>query len=292
MELLYVKEHLTCKNYISDLHIGFSYQEKQRGDIIKLEEEYFHYFIFLLDGELCMSGKGYLDKELKKNQMFFIPQNSTMEAHVLEDAKFLLFSFDNQFNLCDKLTLEELRAFPESEDPFFVLDIRSPLQMVIDSILFYHGNKVRCRQLHAIKQKEMFMILRAFYTKQEIAAFLSPILNRHLDFKSFILRHYREVKTVEELASLCQISVRSFNRKFNEHFGDSPYSWMLKQRSRHVKQRLADGKTSFSEIIKEFGFSSPAHFTTYCKKYFGHSPSNLRRMLRTEYYEELDDNCY
>jgi len=123
-------------------------------------------------------------------------------------------------------------------------------------------------------------------TKEEMASFLSPILNRHLDFKSFILRHYQEVKTVDELAEMCHISIRSFNRKFNESFGDSPYSWMLKQKSRYVRNRLADGKIPFADIIKEFGFSSPAHFTTYCKKYFGCSPTQLRRKLVAEYIEE------
>jgi AraC-like DNA-binding protein len=103
-----------------------------------------------------------------------------------------------------------------------------------------------------------------------------------MDFKAFVLQHYQEVKTVEELAGMCKMSVRSFNRKFNEYFDDSPYSWMLKQKSRHIRSRLADSKTTFGHIIKEYGFSSPAHFTTYCKKQFGQAPSKLRKQLLSE----------
>jgi AraC-like DNA-binding protein len=90
------------------------------------------------------------------------------------------------------------------------------------------------------------------------------------------------VKTVEELAQMCKISVRSFNRKFKEAFGDSPYSWMLKQKSRVIKKRLADEKTSLKMIVKEYGFSSQAHLTVYCKKQFGETPSRLRKQLLLE----------
>jgi AraC-like DNA-binding protein len=78
------------------------------------------------------------------------------------------------------------------------------------------------------------------------------------------------------------MSARSFNRKFNDYFCDSPYSWILKQKARHIKTRLADTKISFSDIIREYGFSSPAHFTTYCKKQFGQNPSKLRKQLMVE----------
>ncbi|MCC8095019.1 MAG: AraC family transcriptional regulator [Tannerellaceae bacterium] len=290
MDLLYVKEHLNCKNYVSDFHIGFNYEERKAGEELDSEDEYFHYIVFLLKGELEVSTREYAKRRFSQGEMIFIPQNAEPRGVAITDVKFLVLSFDNQFSLCDQLTLDSLRVYPESEDPFVKLPIRSPMQMVIDSLIFYHEHKIRCKNLRAIKQKEVFLIFRTFYTKEEIAAFLSPILNRHLDFKSFILRHYQEVKTVDELADMCHISIRSFNRKFNESFGDSPYSWMLKQKSRYVRNRLADGKTPFAKIIKEFGFSSPVHFTTYCKKYFGCSPTQLRRKLIAEYMEEATGN--
>ncbi|MCD7976888.1 MAG: AraC family transcriptional regulator [Tannerellaceae bacterium] len=286
MDILYVKEHLNCKNYVSDFHIGFSYEEKKAQEELYLKDDYFHYIVFLLEGEIEISTKDYARKTFRKGEMIFIPQNARPVGQILTDVKFLVLSFDNQFSLCDQLTLDSLRVYPEGEDPFVKLPIRSPMQMVVDSIIFYNDHKIRCKNLHAIKQKEVFLVFRTFYTKEEMASFLSPILNRHLDFKSFILRHYQEVKTVDELAEMCHISIRSFNRKFNESFGDSPYSWMLKQKSRYVRNRLADGKIPFADIIKEFGFSSPAHFTTYCKKYFGCSPTQLRRKLVAEYIEE------
>lgn len=279
MELLYVHEHLTCKNYVSDFHIGFSLKELKQGEKLHFEDKYYNYFIFLLDGELIMSCNEFRNHLCFKNEMIFIAQDSVAEGEALTDAKYILLSFDNQFTLCDQLALESLQAYEKKPPIFNKIEIRPPMMQVLDSVQFYLGHKILCKHLHAIKQKEIFLILRAFYTKEEMACFLSPMLNRDIDFKAFVLQHYQDVKTVEELATMCKMSVRSFNRKFNDYFNDSPYSWMLKQRSRHIKSKLADSKISFGSLIKEYGFSSPAHFTTYCKKQFGQSPSTLRRQL-------------
>ncbi|MCD7932365.1 MAG: AraC family transcriptional regulator [Tannerellaceae bacterium] len=281
MKLFYIEEHLACKHYISDFNIGFSHVRTQPGDKLDLIENDSNYLIFLLEGEMVFSSNVYNDLTVSGGQILFASQDSKCHGVAVTEGSYLLLSFDNQFTLCDQLALESLMPFGNN-DVSHTLEIRPPMQMVLDSILFFLEHKIQCRHLHSIKQKEVFLIFRTFYTKPEMAAFLAPILNRDLDFKAFILRHYQEVKTVEELAELCHISVRSFNRKFNEYFNDSPYSWILKQRSKHVKTRLADGKTTFADIIKEFGFSSPAHFTTYCKKHFGCSPSKLRRQLVAE----------
>jgi AraC-like DNA-binding protein len=281
MELLYPEEHLTCKNYVSDFHIGFSYRDMERGDKLSFSDKYFNYFLFLLDGEMMASCNEFRNHLCQGGEMVFIAQDSDFSAEAVTDLHYVQLSFDNQFTLCDQMALESLPA--DTRPPVFnKLDIRPPMRAVLDSVIFYLESKIQCKHLHAIKQKEVFLILRAFYTKEEVARFLAPMLNKNLDFKAFILKHYQEVKTVEELSAMCKMSVRSFNRKFNEYFNDSPYSWMLKQKSRHIKTRLADGKTPFGTIIKEYGFSSPAHFTTYCKKQFGQSPSKLRKQLLSE----------
>jgi AraC-like DNA-binding protein len=282
MELLYVQEHLVCKNYVSDYHIGFSDKKLKQGENIHLEDKYFNYFIFFLEGEAMVSCNEFRNHLCCNGEMVFIAQDSEADIEAITDVRYIFLSFDNQFTLCDQLALESLQPFDKKPAVFNKMDIRFPLQSVLDSILFYLEHKILCKHLHAIKQKEVFLVFRAFYTKEEMARFLAPMLNKDIDFKAFVLQHYQDVKTVEKLADMCKMSVRSFNRKFNDYFNDSPYSWMLKQKSRHIKTKLADGKTTFSTIIKEYGFSSPAHFTTYCKKQFGLSPSKLRKQLVAE----------
>ena len=281
MQILYPQEHLTCKNYVSDFHIGFNCREIKKGESIHSEDKYFNYMFFILEGKVMVSCNEFRNHLCNTNEMIFVVQDATFSMEAITDIKYITLSFDNQFTLCDQLALESLPK-PKGPAVFSKIEIRPPMKNVLDSLMFYLTHKIQCMHLFSIKQKEIFLILRAFYTKDEMSNFLFPMLNKNLDFKAFVLQHYQEVKTVDELATLCQMSVRSFNRKFNEYFEDSPYSWILKQKSRHIKSRLADSKVSLGSIIKEYGFSSPAHFTTYCKKQFGESPSRLRKQLMAE----------
>jgi AraC-like DNA-binding protein len=245
-------------------------------------DKYFDYIIFFQEGSCMISCNEFRNHFCKAGEMVLIPQDADFSMRAITKLTYMQLSFDNQFTLCDQLALESLQKEYDGPPVLNKIEIRPPMQNVLDSIRFYLTHKIQCKHLHAMKQKEVFLIMRAFYTKGEMAHFLSPMLNKDINFKAFILQHYQEVKTVEELAALCKMSPRSFNRKFNDYFGASPYSWIMKQKSRHIRTKLADIKVPFRTIIQEYGFSSPAHFTTYCKKQFGLSPSKLRKQLKTE----------
>ncbi|MDR1437190.1 MAG: helix-turn-helix domain-containing protein [Candidatus Symbiothrix sp.] len=46
---------------------------------------------------------------------------------------------------------------------------------------------------------------------------------------------------------------------------------------KYITGKLANKNIPFSQIIDEFGFSSPAHFTIYCKKHLNVTPSQFRK---------------
>ncbi|MCD7935930.1 MAG: AraC family transcriptional regulator [Tannerellaceae bacterium] len=277
MKLLYVKEHLSCRNYVSDFHIGFQYLEQETGESIIKGDKYYNYIVFLLEGYMTVSGPEVQEHVCQGGEMFFIGRNLTYQIEIESPVKYILLAFDNPVSFGNDLTLQDLQYEVSNEQRFRKLDMCEGMLVVTNSIRFYMEHKIQCKHLHAAKQQEVFMVLANFYTKEQLAGFFNPILNSITDFKEFIINHYQDVKTVEELARLCNSSVRSLTRKFHEHFGDSPYSWMLKQRSKHIKMKITDPKVPFAEIINEYGFSSPAHFTSFCKKYFGEAPSHIRK---------------
>lgn len=280
MELLYVKEHLNCDRYSSDYNIGFHLKEIKKGECMQTSETNTNKLLFMLEGEIDVSYYRIHRERIYAGEMIFLSCDINYTAPAETDVKYLILYFDNQPTLCEKVMLETLSPFcKENNGELNIMEIRSPMKMVLDSILFYLSHKIRCRHLFEAKQKEIFLILRTFYTKEEIARFLSPIINQDIDFKHFILKNYMAVKNVNELAELSNYSLRSFNRKFKQYFDDSPYNWILKQKAVHIKNKLANPQITIGEIIKEYGFSSPAHFTTYCKKQFGENPSKLRKEL-------------
>lgn len=279
MESIYKNELITNKYYVSDYIVRFALKQERKGKAIQLKDKHLNHLIFLLDGEMNVSCNEFHNHLFASGEMIFVAHDSTLATETYTDVRYLTLGFNNQVALFDQLGFDDLKEYANERSVFNKLDIHPALSAVISSIMFYQENEIEYQLLNDAKQKEIFLVLKTFYSKQDIARFLKPIINQDLDFKSFIIKHYMDAKNVEELAKICNLSVRSLTRKFKQHFNESPYKWMLVQRSHHVKALLANKKIPMQQIIKQYGFSSPAHFTTYCKKQFGVTPSSLRREL-------------
>lgn len=52
-----------------------------------------------------------------------------------------------------------------------VLPIRDPLQAVLNSVVAYLYAKMQCKHMHLIKQQEVLLVLRGYYTKKELFTF-------------------------------------------------------------------------------------------------------------------------
>ena len=59
----------------------------------------------------------------------------------------------------------------------------------------------------------------------------------------------------------------------------SPYQWLMMKRVENIKYKLSQTYIPFADIIDEFNFSSPAHFSNFCKRYLGDTPTNIRKVL-------------
>ena len=126
------------------------------------------------------------------------------------------------------------------------------------------------------------LMLRAYYTKDELAHLFYPALSVDLDIKDFALSNYNKVKDVKEFASLAKMSPVTFNRRFKKVFGVSVAQWLEKQKSKDILQEIEQTNKTFAEIADSFNFSSPAYFVTFCKRHFSKTPKELREEFKQE----------
>lgn len=281
MKTLYIKEHLACSNYVSDHYTGFTRHYLNANEDFQIEQHNLHYLLFVLDGTVEIRSNEFDYRIYKSDTMVAFSKNSQLSGKAITNSKVYLLCFDKHINVCDKLVLESLYTqFPIEKNEYLGLPIKEGMKRVLDSMDFYLDNRLQCMHLHTMKLQEIFFVFRGFYKKEDMINFFSPILNKTVNFKDFVIANYQKVKTVEELSTLYGCSLRSFNRKFKEHFDDSPYNWILTQRAKHVKAQLLTPGIDFSEIIKEFKFSSASHFSTYCKKQFGVTPRDIRKTVQ------------
>ena len=281
MKTLYIKEHLACSNYVSDHYTGFTRHYIEANQDFDIEQHDLHYLLFVLEGTVEIHSEEFNYRIYKAGTMVAFSKSNKLSGKAITKAKVYLLGFDKHMNVCDKLVLETLYTqFPIEKNKYLGLPIKEGMQRVLDSMDFYLDSRLQCRHLHSIKLQEVFFVFRGFYKKEDMINFFAPILNKTVDFTDFVIANYQKVKTVEELSELYGCSLRSFNRKFKQHFDDSPYNCMLKQKAKHVKAQLLTPGIEFSEIIKEFKFSSASHFSTYCKKQFGVTPRDIRKSVQ------------
>lgn len=276
MKLLNLSEHRSCFNYQLNFASGFTRYKLAAQECGQVDNDSCFCILFLLKGELLVDIGQEHHISLLRNRMLLIPQREENRIKSVVPAECLLLFWNKQITACDKMYFESISHVKMENGNNCILPIRKPLLHILRQLLFYLDTGLLCRHMYILKQQEIILALRGGYTKSELAAFFSRTTGVGRKFEDFVLDNYKNVKTVKEFASLCCVSERSFNRKFQESFSQSPYRWMQERRAELVREKICDPDIAFREIAMDFGFSSPAHLTCYCKKLFGATPTELR----------------
>ena len=88
---------------------------------------------------------------------------------------------------------------------------------------------------------------------------------------------YRKVRSIKELAERANLSLSTFNRRFQEAFQKSPQEWMTVRKTEDILKELVMTSLPFLEIAEKYNFSSVSYLTAFCKKHFGKTPAELRK---------------
>jgi len=279
MKLLYGQEHLSCVNYVTKKSIGFSIHMLLKGDEFALPDKSENYIVFLTSGKLELNFNKVDVKELNAEEMILIPVKSEVTGRVLENSYFILLAFDNKhLHLCNKFSIDDLLSFITPEDcSAKPIPIYPPMQMVLDSIKFFLSNNISCINLHEIKQKEAFLILRTFYTKEENASLFAPLLHGNsVNLPEFVRMNYLKVRTAEELAKRYDLNFEEFTRSFIEAFGVDPQKWMNKRKTEMICADLKVADIPMENISKKFLFESVEEFNNFFIRNTGKTPVKYR----------------
>ena len=78
-------------------------------------------------------------------------------------------------------------------------------------------------------------------------------------------------------ASHLGYSYHRFRHLFKEHFGISPYSYLISQRVAYAKRLIKNSAISLTDIAFCCGFNSSTQFSNIFKKHTGKTPSEYRK---------------
>jgi AraC-like DNA-binding protein len=94
--------------------------------------------------------------------------------------------------------------------------------------------------------------------------------------------HFHHEITNRSLASISNMSLRAFERRFRDAFHLTPQRFLRKLRLRIASRALIDTDETLSEIALTCGFADQSHFSREFRRQFGRTPREYR-----EHYRQL-----
>ena len=111
-----------------------------------------------------------------------------------------------------------------------------------------------CARYHKMKTTELFMMIKVLYTSTEHAYFFQSMIQPQDNFRVFVCNNYDKAQSVADLAALAGMSLSVFKRRFAEHFNDSVYHWMMRQKALKIFADIRDGEDSTKALMNKYGF--------------------------------------
>lgn len=276
MQLLYVEEHKSCFNYdkkeVSDARL---YSHAAHTELLADNTE--TEIVFVLDGALSLSYGKKRNQQIKARQMFLLPAGTRFTAEFQENTKLLRFRIRTSLQFCEGYAMEQLFAEnPDTVDQFYPMNVNSRIESYLSNFVPMVQDGVMCCRYFQLKLDELMLLLRAYYPKPELARFFSPMLSAKAEFSDFVLKNYRNVKSVQELAELANYSQSGFEKHFKKVFGVSAAQWLRQKKSANLYHDLIHTNIPIKELCYQYGFSSHANMCDFCNRHFKSTPSQIR----------------
>ncbi|MDR0995990.1 MAG: AraC family transcriptional regulator [Tannerella sp.] len=241
----------------------------------------YNYLVFWLEGKALLRCNEFSGQTIEEGQMVLVPMAADLACRCQSHCRLMTFGFEKFFELSEREYVHAVSALAaNATDSFQPIAIKPPLEKFLKGLEVYLRKGVNRSLLHKLKHAELTMLLHSFYTVDEMANIFHSVAGKSIDFRIRVMRNYRKVEHVEELATLFGTEKRAFGRQFKEEFGTSPYQWLLAQKGKHILFSLATEGLSMDSIRKEHGFKFPGHFTRFCKEQFQATPTELVEKLR------------
>ncbi|MEO0896849.1 MAG: AraC family transcriptional regulator [Bacteroidota bacterium] len=199
-------------------------------------------------------------------------ENSSYEAiaiHFYPDVLDLIF----EHKLPDYLT----KPINHSGKVFHKIEKSEILKSYINSLMVYFENpSLFSNDVIQLKLKELISLLYNMNING-IRELLSDMFNpSQIEFKKVISEHIFHGLSLEEYATLLNMSLSTFKRKFKELYHSSPGQYMLTKRLEKAAQLLVSSSLRISDICFECGFNDLSNFTKAFSKKYSLPPSEYK----------------
>lgn len=279
-----INEHLNCFNYTSG--------EKQAIEPVRIvkgekgnESTDSNVVLFIQEGRIRYSFRACPEHEGQKGHIIFIASGTDYSYHALTNVKAVVFRIYTPISLCANYTVDMLYKMGKAKQTdeyksetqkLGILETNVRMWHFVDGVADCITDGLKCHCWFEMKIKELFLLIRVYYSKQEIRDFLYPILSKDTAFSEHVRKYWRNFRTVNELAAFMNMTPKRFSTQFAAVFGKTPYKWITEARADSIRREITATNKQFKQIAIEHGFTSDSLFTRFCRTMFDQTPTNLR----------------
>lgn len=274
--LLYMQEHFSCNNYEKGKNAALEILDIPQGKLIN-RTLHDTEIVFMLSGQFTLSYDKILNMEVNPGVIMLFPPGSQVRAFSVKDTRFIICRIRGLLQLCECISLEHIytQDARKVKEDFHMLTINDRIYKFVELMQECVDDGLKCGYYFETKMKELFFLLRAYYTKEDLLMFFSPLLSHNARFMNLMYQN-RNVKSVQELAGISMYSESGFKKQFYKVFGTSASDWLRDQKASLVYHDLNCSELSIKELADKYNFSSASSFTTFCQSKFGHPPGQIR----------------
>lgn len=233
--------------------------------------------VYVADGAANFSIEG-TDYQLKGGDVFITMPNQIHSTNSLPISVCKMFWFQledtpNRFLYLNQSAAEDLLAMLRQFDkPLFHTDIKKIYPLITSAFeLCLKG------QNPYLAGQYLTLLLYQLIEYQKNTVFrLTPDMELTLNY---IAEHIREELSLEELASLCHLSVSQFKQKFKHQVGFSPRQYINRSKIEYSKKLLLEGY-SVTEVASMLSFDNSSYFAVVFKRFYMCSPTEFIKKNR------------
>lgn len=232
---------------------------------------------------LLMKGKKEIshtnfNKQIDDSQCFLLQSGKTVMVDRAKNNQYqsILLFFSNdfliEFCLTNKINLEG--SISKYIADIFVFKKDNFILNYAHSLLIVDSEYLNNVEFKKIKLNEIFNYLLLTQPDRLINFIFSCLQNNEqTSFRKIIEQHKYINITMKELSFLCNMSISTFKRKFQEIYSISPQRYFIDSKMQKAC-RLLLNQTSVSDISEELGYKNLPAFSREFKKHFGVSPKD------------------
>ena len=233
--------------------------------------------LFILSGSLKLEHGTDTVRLVTSKQCVCLARNERFLATAQDDdTHVVVLSLIHRIEFCEQDIFDKVMPYDSVIPTEIVptLSMHSSIEHLLGSI-FTIQQMSNCVRFHRMKATELFMMIKVLYTPTEHAYFFQSMIQPQDNFRVFVCNNYDKAQGVAELAALAGMSLSVFKRRFAEHFNDSVYHWMMRQKALKIFTDIRDGEDSTKVLMNKYGFRHYTQFSRFCKNYLQATPAQL-----------------